>query len=572
MRNIWKVGALGAVFGAVLSVGGCQDFDAAYEKCVAEGRCGPDGGSAEGDGGGRDAGPDCIPSSIPDQPDDQGIDSDCDGVDGVADAGYFVDPASGNDTTGDGSRERPFGTLAHALEQVRTGNSGRTAIYLARGTYNEASTEVAVAVSLHGGYARRGTSGDWGRFTDGGTLIDGGPLAFTIRDLPDASVLLDGLHISSNDAPQGQPSIALRAIHLADLFLHNTVVEAGRGGRGTNGSAGDPGAQGAAGEDGGSANTTTGGSRGRGGTSSCSVSGSGAGGGGGRGVTSTAGETGLTGAGGTLGGGGGSAAGFTQTPSTNIYICAGTEGILGGAGQAGDAGFPGDAGTGTGLLNADAGVWEIQPAQSGAPGLAGVIGAGGGGGGSGGACSDPDLDPGQRAGSGAGGGGGSGGCGGMPGGGGSGGGASIALLLIDAHAVVGNNSHLTTRGGGQGGEGGQGGPGGAGGGGGDAGTGANIGPFNKASPAPAGQYTTYGGAGGPGGRGGTGGTGGPGGGGAGGPSVGVWCSLDAGITLEDGGFVTPADGGRGGESSGNPGEQGAQSQYIDCVITDAGTP
>ncbi|RKG96804.1 hypothetical protein D7X74_41265, partial [Corallococcus sp. CA047B] len=395
MRNIWKVGALGAVFGAVLSVGGCQDFDAAYEKCVAEGRCEPDGGTADAGDGGRsdagDAGPECIPSSIPDQPDDQGLDTDCDGVDGVADAGYFVDPAGGNDTTGDGSRERPFGTLAHALEQVRTNASGRTTLYLARGTYNEASTEVTVPVSLHGGYSRRGTTNDWDRFTDGGTLIDGGTLAFTVRDVTDARVLLDGLHIASNDAlNDSESSIALRAIHTANLQLHNTRVEAGLGGPGNKGSPASPDVKGAPGIPGGAAQPSGTGSipgdQGTGGTSTCSVSGAGVGGPGGSGVVRDQGETGGTGEPATKGGAGGADAG--PVDNSGAFNCVGGPGLDGDPGAEGTPGGPGDAGFGMGFLNVDAGVWVTRPTQKGAPGVGGRIGAGGGGGGSGGTCSD----------------------------------------------------------------------------------------------------------------------------------------------------------------------------------------
>ncbi|MFP2902077.1 hypothetical protein [Corallococcus sp. 4LFB] len=569
MRNLWKVGALSAVFGAVLGMGGCSDFEAAYEGCQDAGRCGPQANGDGGTDGGEDAGYDCepVPNSGPDLPDDEGRDTDCDGVDGVADAGYFVDSLTGSDTA-DGSQEHPFSTLGRALEAIQTAPSGRTTIYLARGTYSADTTEVVgLPVSIHGGYSRRGTSKAWDRYVDGGTLIAGGTVAFTVRDVTSDRVLLDGLHIASSDALQfSGASIGLRVIHTTDLQLHNTVVEAGRGGPGEAGAVGNGGAAGAPGTDGGSAKGSTAGDQGPGGVPSCSVNGSGVGGTGANGVGRDFGDTGGTGEPDTAGGLGGGDGG--PVLSNGVYTCTGGQGADGGIGNPGMDGLLGDAGTGMGLLNPDAGLWEPQALQRGASGTPGRIGAGGGGGGSGGACSDRSVNASENAASGGGGGGGSGGCGGEPGTGGGAGGASIAMVLIDSHATVGVNSRLTTRGGGPGGRGGDGGVGGPGGEGALGGIGADVSVISKLPT----RYTTYGGNGGNGGRGGKGGQGGAGGGGAGGPSIGIWCAQDARVTLEDGGMVDPVGGGTGGEGPGHPGDKGVQSPSVGCTFVDAGTP
>ena len=230
----------------------------------------------------------------------------------------------------------------------------------------------------------------------------------------------------------------------------------------------------------------------------------------------------------------------------------------------GTAGQAGSAGNGFGQLELDAGDWQLTAGQNGGTGFQGRMGAGGGGGGGGGSCSDEDqVKSTYLAGAGAGGGGGGGGCGGLGGIGGGGGGASIALILIDTHVILKEQSRLVTRGGGAGGAGGAGGDGGRGGLGGVGGARAKI-----DVPAPTDnkdrQYSNYGGAGGSGGRGGTGGPGGVGGGGAVGPSVGIWCAGDAGVSIGEDTIVTLADGGSGGPSEGNPGAEGITEFILNC--------
>ncbi|WP_415829352.1 hypothetical protein [Corallococcus exiguus] len=569
MRNLWKVGALGAVFGAVLSVGGCSDFDAAYENCQGEGRCGPqasgDGGADAGDAGdGGDVTPPPCGDGGVDYPDLTGFDNDCDGIDGVADAGYFVHPTDGRDDGNDGTRERPFQTLARALREIRDGGTGRNIVYLGTGTYNEAAPAVDMPVSLYGGYTWRGNQ-FWDRFKDGGgtTFFDGGTLAFTVRDTTDAEVVLDSLHIASANAPNaGEPSIAVRVIRASAVRFSNTIVEAGQGGRGTEGADGDGGS---AGHDGGTGENATGptpGYRGSSGAApTCAFSTANAGGNGGTGKAGSAGTPGEVGAPNTPGGRAG-VVGQKVDAGNNISTCVGGAGADGDAGVAGAPGDAGTAGSGMGVIDPVQVTWQMLAQQMGSAGAAGKPGAGGGGGGSGGACAE-DIHPSQIGAAGGGGGGGSGGCGGQQGTGGGGGGASIAVLLLQADVTVSNDSKLTTHGGGNGGAGTQGGGGGEGGLGGSPGLRSDL----RVDAGSNESYFTYGGFSGRGGNGGSGGQGGPGGGGAGGPSIGVWCLLDAGVTVDESSSVSPGNGGEGGASTGNRGSTGTQAPTFDCRTT-----
>ncbi|NBD10562.1 MULTISPECIES: hypothetical protein [Corallococcus] len=578
MRNLWKVGALSAVFGAVLGVGGCQDFDAAYEDCKSEGRCEPrpdggtdDGGSDAGDGGDGgdivDPEPTCTFVSDADEPDPEGRDLNCDGVDGVAAAGYFVDPVRGSDTN-EGTQLLPLLTLNRALEMIRTtgASTGRTHVYLGVGTYNEPETVVTTPVSLHGGYKWNGP-GDryWSRFkSTAPTLVDGGTLAFTVRDVTDPGVLLDSLHIVSSDGLDGGASIAVRALDSSRFVLRNTVLEAGKGGQGQAGSLGANGQAGLDGPGGSTGGENTGGGGGRPLVAITCADGTSIGGAGG---TGNPGGAGLPGAEGSPGLTPGGAGGYRKDAGCEVATCSceGSAGDAGFTGSPGEMGNPGDAGAGSGIVKT--GQWE--PNQQGTNGTPGKLGAGGGGGGAGGSCNAPTS---KIAGGSGGGGGGTGGCGGSGGKAGAGGGASIALLLSHADVTLANGTRLSTRGGG---EGGAGGPGGLGG---DGGIGGNGGPYTDNvqgtdSQLPTRKVNTVGGQGGMGGVGGPGGRGGWGGGGGGGPSVGVWCE-DAGVTWNPSTVsIDPGLGGAGGHSDGGvDGAQGLKSRDLGCTFTEAVTP
>ncbi len=569
MRKIWT---LGATLSVLLTASGCYDFDAAEERCKDAGRCvsgedgedaGPDAGVDSGTDAGEDAGPCTITSDV-DLPDDQFLDENCDGVDGQADAGLFVDPAAGRDDPGRGSREAPLKTLARALELLREADGGGpNRVYLAGGFYDEAGLVLDVPASLHGGYVPGTTR--WTRRADNLARVDGGPVGFTVQNVRDAGIVLEYVYVrSANGAQPGDPSIAMRVLGSSGVDLRHAVLEAGLGATGAAGSPGDAGPQGATGANGGDAGVGTAeqGGGGAGGTVVC-FDGFRPDGGSGRlgAAPDSNGRDGFTGWLMTPGGRGGDAGIQTQPcdEARRTCYCTGLNGLEGASGVDGGAGGPGRPGSGLGELFA--GTWRSN--QRGANGDLGQPGNGGGGGGSGGGCILDDENAPSAAGGGSGG-GGSGGCGGQGGEGGGGGGASIALLLIDSQVAVKDATELRTQGGGNGGSGGNGGPGSAGGLGGAGGLrGAR---FTAATvPGVTYAYDVLGGNGGRGGNGGSGGNGGAGGGGGGGPSVGVWCGPDAGVILQDGGVsYALGSGGTGGPSAGTSGDAGVVAPTIDC--------
>jgi len=564
MRNTWTLGAMGAALAAVLAAGGCYDFDAAQKRCRDEGRCEqqviPDAG--------------CIPTSTSeDSPDDAFADSDCDGVDGRASSGLFVDPANGNDVSGTGTREAPLRTVGQALARLRQWDGGvPTRLYLAGGTYAEGELVLDVPVSLHGGYS--GRDGGWGRTGEQVAVLDnGGATGLTVQGVTDAGIVLEYLRIRSADAVEpGQASVALRVLDSSGVRLRHTVLEAGRGGTGAEGTPGDAGTPGPFGLEGqrpmqdppvlpgdggaGGVNTACPGPDGR------------SGGRGGDGVSRSAGMDGGAGqpdptSGATVAGGGGGSAGSkveVTCPPTATCMCTGTDGSDGDPGTQGDAGSEGSpGGASLGAFSEETHTWSPGTEQQGGAGESGEPGSGGGGGGSGSGCILTNRPTTPVAASGGSGGGGAGGCGGLAGLGGGGGGASIGLLVFDSQVALEASSRVETRGGGTGGKGG---PGGSGGNGGDGGTGVDRIDANTFEEIP-GAITTSGKSGN-GGSGGAGGNGGPGGGGGGGPSVGIWCQR-AQLTLDGGVTISQGPGGAGGESDGTAGGAGESLPMTGCV-------
>lgn len=539
MQTNWKPRLVVAALVSGAAVYGCFNFEDARSRCEQDGRCTqPDGGVV------------CNPSSEEDVPDDDFQDTNCDGVDGMADGGIFVDPANGKEGAL-GTATDPVKRLGEALDRIRQGTAPRQ-VYLSQGNYNESGLVLDTQVSLYGAYGGRD---NWQRQGDFVTHLDGGPVGLAINGIPeDAGMVLDRLSVSSANVPDsGMPSIALQVIDSQGVRLRYDTFTAGQGGPGTDGTSGARGTDGGSGADGGNAVQATAGSFGARGLSNCGGTNA-AGGNGQDGVAGgylpgAPGEMGQPpGLGGT--GGTGGEAGAPIDGGGGFISCRAGDGGVGDPGKPGEAGSAGPGGTGMGELNGS----QWVATQQGGPGDAGTVGGGGGGGGSGGACKREGVVAGA-AGAGSGG-GGSGGCSGGGGKGGGGGGASISVLLIRSNVTFEGNAMLRTRGGGRGGMGGEGGPGGAGGLG---------GPGGMADVISSGTYNSYGGNGGAGGTGGQGGPGGPGGGGGGGPSVGIWCSPDAGFvnagTLDN----QPANGGPGGTSAGgNAGQPGQQAPYQGC--------
>lgn len=194
---------------ALLTATGCYDFDKAFEECKTAGQCLPST---------------CEPAEI-DVPDDLFYDANCDGIDGMLDAGFFVDPSRGLDEVNPGTHVAPFKTIKYALERAAT--DGKV-LYLAQGDYNEAGLELNAPISLYGGYA--GMDGNWKRSADYTTRIDGGSIGLTVTRVPqDAGVTLERLHIKSSQGSEpGAPSIGLRLVD-SSVRLRHVEVKAAAG-------------------------------------------------------------------------------------------------------------------------------------------------------------------------------------------------------------------------------------------------------------------------------------------------------------------------------------------------------
>ncbi|WP_434386448.1 PE-PGRS family protein [Melittangium boletus] len=487
MREMKKLALMGAGCALVTFIG-CYDFGQAYEDCLGSGRC-----------------PVVCDTSAEDTPGDF-QDNDCDGIDGVAAQGVFVDNgyASAEDSVTAGTLEKPYKTLKYALEHA---TAEKPYVFIAQGVYAEDNLRLTRPLSLQGGYT--GVAGGWKRLKTATTTLRKGSIGFTVsvRDSGTEQVpTLEWLNIESEQsASTGAPSIGLRVLSTPRVRLSNMRIVAAAGTAGTAGNNGDSGAAGGAGGAGDSVGTPLGAPANNGGNpggATCTPGN--AGGRGGQGAT----KNDLTGAAGgqgqpTAAGGTGGRSEIVGSPGDRR----GAPGAPGGDGLEGAGGPGGEAGNALGRLQND--TWV---ALSGTDGRNGESGGAGGGGGGGGSSNLYDTYYVYGAG---GGGGGAGGCPGLAGRGGQSGGASIALLLIDSQLTL-EASQLFTEGGGAGGRGGSGGAGGAGGEGGTQGTSTSY------KPEP--QSTAGGGDGGKGGKGGKGGDGGHGGNGASGPSVGVWCA------------------------------------------------
>jgi hypothetical protein len=468
-----------------------------------------------------DGGAGCTPSMGPDLPDDAFADSNCDGIDGDANAAIFV-ATTGVDTAA-GTMAAPLRTLQAAIDRAVA--TMRSQVYVSDGAYNEAVT-LANGISVYGGYS---SSNAWQRNATFVSAIQSsapgasGNRVVTVQgtDIV-APTTLDRLTIRAGDpmasaGPAGATMQAMFCTRCPAVTLRSSIVVAGRGASGipgANGVNGPPGQAGGAGGPGAPDGALVGPGGGAG-TSSCGRSG----GPGGNGGTNTAPGNGQPGQPGLIAGMGGGApgnGGLGSNPGANgSAATAGQNGANGAAGPGGTAMFV-------------SGIWTTG---DGLPGMDGTSGHGGGGGGGGGAqiCTLPVMCT-----NGAGNGGGGGGAGGCFGGrslGGTGGGASVGLTLLDSNGFQLVASTLQSSLGGTGGNGGIAGLGGAGGPG---------GPGGSAGP---GQI----GAGGPGGLGGRGGDGGRGGGGAGGSSYAV--VLVGTMLSTAGSTLTPGPGGPGGTST-----------------------
>lgn len=403
--------------------------------------------------------------------DPAGIDSNCDGVDGVAADTFFAKAGGGTDSPNCGPLADPCATIATAV--ANAAGAGKTVVQVASGTYGGFTLNASVTV--RGGYAssftsRSGTTTVTGNGT--GVLVTGASTVATLADLT----------INSGPATgAGASTYGVRAISGSNVTVRDSIVSAADANNGATGTNGANSTGGCGGNNGGNKDDNYGGS-------SCGGSGvtaSGAGGYGGRGnlISCSGNRHGQAG----FAGGGGAAGG-----TYNGCGFTGSDGAGGGTG--GSAGSAAAAPAATSNSPANAG--DTYVGVTAATGSTGGNGGGGGGGAGGGGTGSSTW----------GGGGGSGGGGGIgaPGGtGGTYGGGSFAIYSNNA-TVTAVDSVLNA------GKGGLGGNGATGGKAGNGGNGGKGGDANTSLQAAGGG----GGGGGAGGRGGNGGNGG-----AGGPSV-----------------------------------------------------
>ncbi len=311
----------------------------------------------------------------------------------------FVSASRGDDTTGLGTRDKPYKTLASTLGKI---TADKRRIYICEGTY----AEDVVLSSAHSGVSLfGGLSCDWASAPTQ-PLFGASPLALKIDSA--TGVAIADLAFKATDASGAGKSSIAAFVSGGEVTFKHVALTAGKG------ITGDPGTlasfsyptqtelNGVDGANGGTAKSYT-----------C--------------------PGGLS----TVGGNGGPNGfdGATGTPGPDNKGV-GSNCSMGGTGKDGQPGSsPANAAGATtfGLLSASG--WAPN---KGADGDKGTPGQGGGGG--------------YGSGGGTGGGGGAGGCGGAGGGGGQGGGGSIALASFNATVHM-TDSKLTTVAGGDGGNG-----------------------------------------------------------------------------------------------------------------------
>ncbi|MCC6664057.1 MAG: hypothetical protein IT375_09945 [Polyangiaceae bacterium] len=434
--------------------------------------------------------------------------------------GYFVSP-KGDDTSGDGTKDKPFKTIGAALKGTAAKN-----VYVCDDGTGITETGTIAVTSAHD---KRGIFGGfdctgWAWSTSAKAKVSGAPVALTISNIGQ-SFRVESLDVTAtNAAKSGESSFGAIVSGSKGVVLTGVNLTAGDGKAGEaggNGTAGPAGADATAAQNGAGASCSSppgaqlGGSWS--GASACGVTG---------------------GVGGTAVNGGVGSAGGAGSPKTNVTPPNVDNGGGAGSGTAngnsGTAGSNGNPGT-VGPAAASSGTFTssgFTPAN-GNDGTNGFPGQGGGGGG---ASAGTTGCIGASGGA-----GGMGGCGGGKGTAGKGGGASIALLSWQSDIKL-DGCTLTAKKGGDGGKGG------------DAASGGSGKSGGAGGPAASGL-----GGGGDGGKGGTGGPGGSGSGGSGGPSI----ALVYGGTKPSGGTLVEGSGGAkgpGGKLQGsglNPAPEGS---------------
>lgn len=484
-----------------------------------------------------DAGPDA----------EGGLPPECSGepsADNVIDAcGVFAQ--AGAAASGNGSKAKPYATLAEAIAEAQASGKHVYACASAGGAFGEAVT-ISAGIEVYGGF----DCASWTWSKSGRTGLDGPADKITLTIAKGAGgAKVVGFAISAaspSDMTKGGSSIAV-AVDDVEATLEQCDVKASDAAKGADGEAPtgtatkgadapvpDPGTMNAcvlpASVNGGTSGATT--------CDDGSITAGGIGGKGG--ITGTSNGDGEKGGDGLPADATSGLGGSGESVTKCAVGAPGKDGDPGGAGLAGSA--SGDALALTGIINKD-----DTDGRTGKPGQ----GGGGGGGAKAGTFCPPVASPVDGPGA-SGGGGGAGGCGGKGGGGGKAGGSSIAIVSLGTKLEL---TEITIAVGAPG----EGGKGAIGQNGGDSGLGAIGGAKSTIPPSANGCK---------GGDGGGGGAGGPGGGGRGGHAIGIAYAktpIAAPVIKTFNGGTAGGTGGDPGAASGNAGEPGKAGQCWDFV-------
>jgi hypothetical protein len=474
------VAICGAVAGAIsfaVAVHGCAPMPS--DDCAARNRCAPPGDDASDANEDSSVADIVAPDSADGTLDGDGSTEGGDAADGAAcdptksprdepclldeSYGVFVAASGGSDTSGNGSRAKPFATIGHALGAL----GAKRRLYICAGTYSEYLT-LEVAANLYGGLACPGMDAgtDWSYLDGGLAKVSGAAnqVPLTVSGV-DAAISIEDLWVAAanasghDDAGNGQSSVAA-LVNASTVTFRRCALSAGTGAGGADGTTGGnyAGTSAPAGQ------ANDGGLGGAGGSNACNDGTSSTGGPGGSSTSTVGGD------------GGAQPMPAVSAPFDGIGAMGGTAtcGAGGDPGANASAGGPGLAATTFGTLTGPG--WIPGAGGTGANGLPGQGGGGGGG-------KSLSLTGGT--------GGGAGGCGGAGGTGGGGGGASIALACTGSVVAL-EGCVLMTSDAGAGGKGGDG----------------QLGQGGGSSPAVVGACSGGFGGNGAGGAGGAGGTGG----------------------------------------------------------------